>query len=220
MRTATRFTLAAATAAASLIPLSTAAHAALLSPDLRISASVPSPPASPPTWLISPGDTVWMVATDWQRTVDQVAGFNRLADSSLVLVGQVLTDPPPGYVPPAPPAPAPAPLRTVRAPVVHTPAAVAYAAPRAPVRAPVVVHTVTAAAAPTSGFEACVIARESGGNSQVMNSSGHYGLYQFSYSTWVANGGSPSSFGHASPGEQHAVFSRSAPSNWQPYDGC
>jgi LysM repeat protein len=30
------------------------------------------------------------------------------------------------------------------------------------------------------GFASCVIARESGGNSQVMNSSGHYGLYQFS----------------------------------------
>ena len=34
-------------------------------------------------------------------------------------------------------------------------------------------------------FGQCVIARESGGNSQVMNSSGHYGLYQFSESTWV-----------------------------------
>ena len=50
----------------------------------------------------------------------------------------------------------------------------------------------------SSSFQACVIARESGGNAQVMNSSGHYGLYQFSYATWVAYGGSPALFGHAS----------------------
>jgi len=76
----------------------------------------------------------------------------------------------------------------------------------------------------SSSFEACVIARESGGNSQVMNASGHYGLYQFSESTWVAYGGSAASFGHASAAEQHQVFSnavaRGGQSNWSPYDGC
>lgn len=75
-----------------------------------------------------------------------------------------------------------------------------------------------------SGFEACVIARESGGNAQVMNSSGHYGLYQFSESTWEAYGGSAASFGHASPAEQRRVFlaaiARGGQSNWSPYDGC
>jgi LysM repeat protein len=73
-------------------------------------------------------------------------------------------------------------------------------------------------------FGACVIARESGGNSQVMNSSGHYGLYQFSQSTWVAYGGSAGSFGNASVAEQNQVFSnavaRGGQSNWSPYDGC
>lgn len=75
-----------------------------------------------------------------------------------------------------------------------------------------------------SSFGRCVIARESGGNSQVMNSSGHYGLYQFSYGTWVAYGGSPSAFGHASAGAQTAVFNNAiaqgGQSNWSPYDGC
>ena len=74
-------------------------------------------------------------------------------------------------------------------------------------------------------FQACVISRESGGNSAVMNSSGHYGLYQFSYSTWVANGGSPGSFGNASVAEQNQVFANTmasggGASNWSPYDGC
>ena len=75
------------------------------------------------------------------------------------------------------------------------------------------------------GFQSCVIARESGGNSQVMNSSQHYGLYQFSYSTWVAYGGNPGDFGHASVSEQNQVFGNAmatpgGASNWSPYDGC
>jgi Transglycosylase-like domain len=57
-----------------------------------------------------------------------------------------------------------------------------------------------------------------------MNSSGHYGLYQFSYSTWVAYGGAPSEFGDASVAEQNAVFatamSEGGEDNWAPYDGC
>ena len=75
-----------------------------------------------------------------------------------------------------------------------------------------------------SGFQQCVISRESGGNSQVMNSSGHYGLYQFSASTWEAYGGSSADFGHASVAEQNRVFgnamAQGGQSNWSPYDGC
>jgi LysM repeat protein len=76
-----------------------------------------------------------------------------------------------------------------------------------------------------SGFQACVIARESGGNSQVMNSTGHYGLYQFSASTWATYGGNPADFGNASVAEQNQVFatamaSPGGESNWAPYDGC
>jgi nucleoid-associated protein YgaU len=75
-----------------------------------------------------------------------------------------------------------------------------------------------------SGFQACVIERESGGDAQVMNASGHYGLYQFSESTWVAYGGSPSTFGDATVAEQNAVFATAmadgGEDNWAPYDGC
>ena len=60
---------------------------------------------------------------------------------------------------------------------------------------------------PGGGFGTCVIQRESGGNAQVMNSSGHYGLYQFSASTWAAYGGNPASFGNASVAQQNQVFS-------------
>ena len=68
------------------------------------------------------------------------------------------------------------------------------------------------------------MARESGGNSQVMNSTGHYGLYQFSASTWAAYGGNPADFGNASVAEQNQVFANAlaqgGQSNWAPYDGC
>jgi len=78
--------------------------------------------------------------------------------------------------------------------------------------------------APAGSFQQCVISRESGGNAQVMNSTGHYGLYQFSESTWVANGGSAGTFGHASVAEQNQVFANtyaaSGTSAWAPYDGC
>ncbi len=73
-------------------------------------------------------------------------------------------------------------------------------------------------------FQACVIQRESGGNPNVTNASGHYGLYQFSESTWVAYGGNAADFGHASVAEQNQVFAnamaRGGQSNWAPYDGC
>ncbi len=77
---------------------------------------------------------------------------------------------------------------------------------------------------PGGAFGQCVVARESGGDAQVMNSSGHYGLYQFSASTWAAYGGSPADFGNASVAEQNQVFANAlaagGESNWAPYDGC
>jgi hypothetical protein len=121
----------------------------------------------------------------------------------------------------------------------HIPAAPAFAAaPVASVTATSSTSTSTSAgsstsastsapAASTSGdsaFQSCVIERESGGNAQVMNSSGHYGLYQFSLSTWEAYGGSAADFGHASVAEQNQVFANAMAAggedNWAPYDGC
>jgi LysM repeat protein len=73
-------------------------------------------------------------------------------------------------------------------------------------------------------FQQCVIQHESGGDAQVMNSSGHYGLYQFSQSTWDAAGGNPAEFGNASVAEQNQVFENAyaqwGTSPWAPYDGC
>ena len=76
----------------------------------------------------------------------------------------------------------------------------------------------------SGSYQACVIARESGGNSQVMNSSSHYGLYQFDYQTWVSGGGAGADFGHASVAEQNrvfaAVYAARGTQPWSPSDGC
>ena len=71
--------------------------------------------------------------------------------------------------------------------------------PRVPV-------AVSSGYAPLCG-SSCV-ACESGHNPNAWNAAGYWGLYQFDYGTWVAHGGAPSSYGHASAGEQTAVASR------------
>ena len=155
------------------------------------------------------------------------ANHSKIHWANDIEVGQVLKVPAkPARIPGAPselgpPAPAP-----VQAPVTASSASPAYA----PVQATATVATPSYSNASYSGgtpggsFGQCVVARESGGNSQVMNSSGHYGLYQFSASTWAAYGGNPGSFGNASVAQQNQVFANAlaagGQSNWSAYDGC
>ena len=158
------------------------------------------------------------------------ANHHQIHWANEIKIGQVLKVPVKPVRMPHPPAllgPSVAPLSVS----VTTPAPTQYSiAPTqaAPVQtAPVQAAPKAAAAATYSGsgsFQSCVIARESGGSSQVMNASGHYGLYQFSAQTWAAYGGSPSSFGNASVAQQNQVFNNAiaagGQSNWSAYDGC
>jgi hypothetical protein len=175
--------------------------------------------ARPASYTVRSGDSLSSIAGKLYHKqnawpVLYWANHAKIRWANIVGEGQVLKVPAmPAKIPAAPsqlgPAPAPAP-----APVV--------ASGSGPVQA---TSSVSGSYSGASGsFEACVIARESGGNSQVMNSSGHYGLYQFSASTWQAYGGSAASFGNASAAEQHRVFSNAmaqgGQSNWSPYDGC
>lgn len=111
-------------------------------------------------------------------------------------------------IPPPPPPPAPAP-----APAADPAPAPASAPP------PAATGTVTAA----SGYEACVISAESGGNPSAVNpSSGAGGLYQFLPSTWAGLGysGLPQD---ASPATQQQAFdtlyAQSGSAPWSS-DGC
>jgi hypothetical protein len=143
--------------------------------------------------------------------------------ANVIEPGQVLRIPVmPAKIPDPPaalgPAPAPAPAA---APASET---IASQAPATVQGASGVSASSYSGGSPGGSFGQCVIARESGGNSQVMNATGHYGLYQFSASTWAAYGGSSADFGHASVAEQNQVFANAlaqgGQSNWSAYDGC
>lgn len=144
------------------------------------------------------------------------ANRNRIHWANVIEPGQVLRIPVKPAKIPDPPSllgPAPAPVAETAAPEATAEAAPSQGA-----------ADVSSSATPSGSFAQCVIARESGGQSQVMNGSGHYGLYQFSASTWAAYGGSSADFGHASVAEQNQVFNNAVASggqsNWSAYDGC
>jgi LysM repeat protein len=120
------------------------------------------------------------------------------------------------------------PSLAIRHVVTHTSVSASYVPTHHSVSTSSVSHTSSVSAdahySGSSSMQQCIISRESGGNPNVMNSSGHYGLYQFSESTWVAYGGSAADFGNASVSEQNQVFatavSRNGYNDWTPYDGC
>ena len=175
--------------------------------------------ASGPSWYtVKAGDSLSAIAGRAYRNqnawpVLYWANRSQIHWADVIEPGQVLRIPvkparipdPPGML-----GPAPAPAAQVSAPA---PAAVQGAA-----------EASYSGGAPGGSFGQCVIARESGGNAQVVNATGHYGLYQFSASTWAAYGGSPADFGHASVAEQNQVFANAlaqgGQSNWSAYDGC
>lgn len=108
--------------------------------------------------------------------------------------------------------------------VVHAPTQLASGQDHSNATVPSVGSSGPVSTTGMAAFEACVIQRESGGSPQVMNASGHYGLFQFSASTWAAHGGNPADFGHATVAEQEQVFASTyaedGTSDWAPYDGC
>jgi LysM repeat protein len=175
----------------------------------------------PAKYTVRSGDTLSAIAAKVYHDpaawpVLYWANRDKIRWANSVDAGQVLAVPAkPARIPAAPaqlgPAPAPAPVEQA---ATEPQASPATAEPEQ-----------TASTYSGSGsFQECVISSESGGNSQVMNSSGHYGLYQFSSSTWAEYGGNPAEFGNASVSEQNQVFDNAiaagGQSNWSAYDGC
>jgi LysM repeat protein len=173
----------------------------------------------PARYTVRPGDTLSAIAgkvyhdpAAWP--VLYFANRDKIRWANSVNVGQVLAVP----VKPARTPAAPAQLGPTQAPAPEQasvePASAGVSEPQQ------AASTYTG----SGSFQECVISSESGGNSQVMNSSGHYGLYQFSASTWAAYGGNPAEFGDATVAEQNQVFDNAmaagGASNWSAYDGC
>lgn len=189
-----------------------------------------------PRWYtVQPGDSLSSIA---QRFYHNSAAWpvlywrnhEHIQWANDISVGQVLRIPAEPAEIPAPPSdlqPS-APVVTTHHTARHASTAPVVAQSSAPAQQAPVSTTSTSGSlgvVPGGAFGQCVVERESGGNPQVMNSSGHYGLFQFSYSTWVAYGGNPADFGHASVAEQEQVFATALASpggenNWAPYDGC
>jgi LysM repeat protein len=175
-------------------------------------------------YTVQSGDTLSSIAQNFYGTGDDWtalywANDSQIQNPNVIEIGQVLSIPAqPGTIPAPPSASTAAPAQSE----TSAPAASTQAAPAAQSTAQQSDGTVSTAG--DSSFQACVIQRESGGNPQVMNSSGHYGLYQFSESTWVEYGGNPADFGNASAAEQNQVFDNAmaagGENNWAPYDGC
>jgi LysM repeat protein len=177
-------------------------------------------------YVVKSGDTLASIAQRLYHssnywTVLYWANHREIKYANEIAAGQVLTVPAkPAKIPGAPkalaPAPAPAPMTATASSTESDSSA------SAPEAAPV--QTQSSYTGSSGSFQACVIAAESGGNPQVMNASGHYGLYQFSASTWAEYGGNPADFGDASVAEQNQVFDNAiaagGASNWSLYDGC
>ena len=189
----------------------------------------------PARYTVRPDDSLSAIAgrlyhnpAAWPVLYWRNRGQVRWAD--IIETGQVLRIPAePARIPRPPALLQPPPVRTVAdyTPRHASPAsAPAQAAPAqaGPVRAAAPAASTYSGGVPGGAFGQCVVSRESGGRAQIMNSSGHYGLYQFSASTWARYGGDPADFGNASVAEQNQVFAsslaRGGESNWAPYDGC
>ena len=169
-------------------------------------------------YTVQSGDTLSSIAgsfygnsSDW--TALYWANDSQIQNPNVIEVGQVLSIPAQPATVPAPPSAS-----------TTAPAQSETSAPAESTQSTAQQSDSTVSTAGDSSFQACVIQRESGGNPQVMNSSGHYGLYQFSESTWVEYGGNPADFGNASVAEQDQVFDNAiaagGENNWAPYDGC
>jgi hypothetical protein len=195
------------------------------SPAELLSASRPAAagkPGQPAKYTVRPNDSLSVIAgrvyhdqAAWP--VIYWANRSQIRWANDITPGQVLQIPAkPARIPSAPGQLGPAPV-VAAAPV----ASVGTAQTAAPAYAPAQAATTYSG---NGGFASCVIARESGGNAQAWNPNGHYGLYQFSASTWAAYGGNPGSFGNASVAQQNQVFNNAmaagGQSNWSPYDGC
>jgi LysM repeat protein len=178
--------------------------------------------ALPARYKVRSGDTLSTIARHlYGKSADWPALYwrnqKRIKWADEIAAGLVLRVPAKPAKDPATPAhlhPAAAPAPATAA--VTVPPQAASSAPGA--------ATTVSGGYPGGAFGACVVAAESGGDPQIMNATGHYGLYQFSEATWVAYGGNPADFGHATIAEQNQVFANALAAggqdNWAPYDGC
>ena len=218
------FSMAVAALAKSLIVVTPSLH--------------PVAPPAPAHYTVRPGDTLSGIARrEYGSAADWPAlwWINRHAvpDPDVLAAGQWLRlsawHPRQAWLDQAARAAVPAPARPASAPTAAV-AASAGPAPAPPVgtspaeTSPAETSPAGTSRAAPGSFQACVIARESGGNAQAVNpASGAGGLYGFLPGTWQSLGysGLPQD---APVSVQNAAFqqayAQSGTSPWAPSDGC
>jgi LysM repeat protein len=171
---------------------------------------------TPHIYHVRPGDTLTKISIRFYKradawTVIYWANHRTIHNPDVIEVGWNLTIPPLPKKIPAPP------RMIVRAVVLSTTKSAVHSSGTSGATSSATYHG-------SGAMQQCIIARESGGNPNIWNATGHWGLYQFSYSTWVAHGGIPADFGHAGIAEQNQIFFNTVAadgySDWAPYDGC
>jgi LysM repeat protein len=177
--------------------------------------------AAPVSYKVRSGDTLSAIAGRFYHNPDAwpvIYNGNRkkIRWANEITPGEVLSIPAkPAHIPAAPKQ-----LSPHTTSYVPRHAAATVPSPQAPVQT----DGYYSGTYPGGAFGACVVERESGGDPNIWNASGHYGLYQFSESTWIAYGGAASEFGDATVAEQNAVFATAlaegGEDNWAPYDDC
>ncbi len=206
----------------------TALAKSLIVATVSLHPAAPAPAPAPAHYVARPGDTLSGIARhEYGSAADWPAlwWINRHAvpNPDVIAAGQRLAlstwHPRPAWLDRAsraatgvPAGPASAPAAAVAATTGPAPAPAAGTSPAQ-----------TSSVAPGS-FQACVIARESGGNAQAVNpASGAGGLYQFLPATWQSLGysGLPQD---APVSVQNAAFqqayAQSGTGPWAPSDGC
>ena len=168
-------------------------HGGMSPAELFSAVQASAQPAKPASYTVRSGDSLSAIAGKVYHKQNAWpvlfwANRNKVHWANMLGEGQVLKVPAlPAKIPAAPSQLGPAPAPVAAPAAAAAPAATSASAPAQ--------ASGSGTYSGGGGFASCVIARESGGNSQVMNSSGHYGLYQFSASTWQAYGGSAADFG-------------------------
>jgi LysM repeat protein len=207
--------------------------AQLMSAVREVRARMPAKASLPASYTVQPGDSLSAIAG---RLYHNAAAWpvlywgnhGQIQWANLIKAGQVLRVPAKPARIPAPPAqlgpPAPPQVHTTAYVPRHANPAPAPAAAQPAPAQPTVPAASSSGPWPGGAFGNCVVERESGGDPNVWNASGHWGLYQFSASTWAEYGGNPADFGSAGIAEQEQVFmnalAQGGEFNWAPYDGC
>ncbi len=65
--------------------------------------AIEDPVDSPLLYTVVPGDTLSIIATQFDTSVDALVAFNAIVNRNALRVGQQIAIPPAGYVPPPPP---------------------------------------------------------------------------------------------------------------------